>query len=103
MENDAFEVEGEEYEAELENDSVRSSESEGKVSKQRSSLVIDRLHLVDAENTLPFDPSTLLSSVKSGFISSLFANVPPTIRFCTEHEQSTDTIVSLALHPSASL
>ncbi|CAF4429705.1 unnamed protein product, partial [Adineta steineri] len=51
----------------------------------------------DVDNTFPVDPALLLSDktrrvgsteVKSGFIPSLFANVPPTIRFCNETERS---------------
>ncbi|CAF2620766.1 unnamed protein product [Rotaria sp. Silwood2] len=79
LDKDQFEMEDEEYEAELEEESVRSSESD-----------------VDIDNGFPLDPALLLSDktrrvgnteVKSGLIPSLFNNVPPTIRFCTENQR----------------
>ncbi|CAF3839944.1 unnamed protein product [Adineta steineri] len=79
LDKDSFEMETEEYEAEFEEESLRDSESD-----------------VDVDNTFPVDPALLLSDktrrvgsteVKSGFIPSLFANVPPTIRFCNETER----------------
>jgi len=33
------------------------------------------------------------TEVKSGFIPSLFENVPPTIRFCTENQRSMNIIL----------
>ncbi|UJR26634.1 hypothetical protein I4U23_007952 [Adineta vaga] len=77
--NDPFEMEDEEYEAEIEEESLRGSESD-----------------VDADSTFPLDPSILLSDktrrvgnteIKSGFIPSLFEHVPPIIRFCTETQR----------------
>lgn len=79
VEKDPFEAEDEEYEAELEEESVRSSESD-----------------VENDTGVSLDPAVLLSEktrrvgnaeVKPGFIPSLFANVPPTIRFCTENQR----------------
>ncbi|CAF0838743.1 unnamed protein product [Rotaria sordida] len=79
LDKDPFEVEDEEYEAELEEESVRSSESD-----------------VEADSAFPLDPALLLSDktrrvgnteVKPGLIPSLFINVPPTIRFCTENQR----------------
>lgn len=76
---DPFEIEDEECEAELEEESIRSSESD-----------------LDTDSTFPLDPALLLSDkirrvgdteVKSGFIPSLFCNVPPVIRFCTENQR----------------
>jgi hypothetical protein len=83
--------------------------------------------IVDADNTFPLDPSLLLSDksnrsfisakenilcfsptghrvgnteVKSGFIPSLFENVPPTIRFCTENQRSMNIISHISLYLS---
>ena len=82
--------------------------------------------IVDADNTFSLDPAALLSDkgmlnshltaeenivvflslvrrignteVRSGFIPSLFSNVPPTIRFCTESQRCmTLDFLSLAL------
>ncbi|CAF3852147.1 unnamed protein product [Rotaria magnacalcarata] len=79
MDKDPFEMEDEEYEAELEEESLRSSESD-----------------LDTDNSFSLDPALLLSDktrrvgnteVRSGLIPSLFTNVPPTVRFCTENQR----------------
>lgn len=66
LDKDPFEMEDEEFEAELEEDSVRSSESDGKSSTVPLFSMINTFscgfyRAVDADNTFSLDPALLLS------------------------------------------
>lgn len=60
LDKDPFEMEDEEYEAEIEEESTRSSESDGMFSIL-ASFPSSSFEIVEIDSTFPLDPASLLS------------------------------------------